>query len=221
MSIEARNYFKYLNLVREDIREEFDSLGISPRFSRIGDFGCGNGITTFGLAIETQASKCIGIDLFSKEVKITPKKIEQLIQTLSIECKERSKYDQELCELIKTDRVPKFQQGNIVTNINLPQEMDLAYCKKVLVNLFFKEYEGIQSGEQGLINGLRNIFESLCSGGRLCVIEYYNDFILEKYLEKSGFLIERREQIEHREVRSKGRTKTLSPITLYLCRKKI
>jgi len=160
MSTEARKYFRYLDLVREDIREEFDLLGINYRQDRICDFGCGNGITTFGLALETQAAECIGVDLFSEEVKITPQEIDQLIETASIECKVKSKYRPEICELIATKRVPKFRQGNIVTNMNLPQDLDLAYCKKLLVNVFLKEYAGIPSGEQGLITGLRNIFAS-------------------------------------------------------------
>ena len=220
MATEVRKYFRYLDLVREDIREEFDLLGINPRNFRICDYGCGNGLTTFGLALEAQASECIGIDLFDQAVKITPRKIDQLVEAVSIQCKDKREYILEICALIAEKRVPKFQQGNIVKNFNLPTDLDLAYCKKVLVNVFMKEYSGTPSGEQGLLTGLGNIFESLRPNGLLCGIEYYNDFILEKYLEECGFQIERRVQVERREIRSKGRTRTVSPLTLYLCRKR-
>jgi SAM-dependent methyltransferase len=217
MSTEARKYFQYLDLVREDIREEFDLLGINPKNARIGDLGCGDGLTTFGLALEASASVCIGIDLFS--TKITPPEIEQFIETVSFGCKDNYSYDPEICELITSQRVPKFQQGNIVTNLNLPPDLDLAYCKKVLVNVFLKEYVGIPSGEQGLITGLSNIYQSLRPDGQLCAIEYYKDFILEPYFEQCGFHIQRRVQIERQEIRSKGRTQAVSPMTIYLCTK--
>jgi SAM-dependent methyltransferase len=189
MATEVRNYFRYLDLVREDIREEFSLLGIKQRNPRICDFGCGNGLTTFGLAIESRESECLGVDLFGKVTKITPTEITQLIETVTTECKDKNKYHQEICELIEANRIPKFHQGNIVNNINLPQEIDLAYCKKVLVNIFLKEYEGFPSGEQSLIAGLGNIYQSLRPGGQLCVIEYYKDFILERYFEQCGFKI--------------------------------
>ena len=220
MVTEVRNYFRYLDLVREDIKEEFDLLGINQKKPRICDFGCGNGLTTFGLAIERKESECIGVDLFGKATKITPKEIAQIIETVSSECKNKSKYLQEICELIETSRIPKFQQGNIVNNINLPKDIDLAYCKKVLVNIFLKEYESIPSGEQSLTAGLRNIYHSLRPDGQLCVIEYYKDFILEIYFEKCGFQIEKKELIKRREIRSKGKTESMSDLTLYLCRKR-
>jgi len=69
MNSEANKYFKYLDIVREDIREELDLLGVHQKATRICDFGCGNGITTFGLALEVDESVCIGLDLFTKEAR--------------------------------------------------------------------------------------------------------------------------------------------------------
>jgi 2-polyprenyl-3-methyl-5-hydroxy-6-metoxy-1,4-benzoquinol methylase len=44
---EVRKYFKSLDLVREDIREELEALNLHPEALRICDFACGSGITTF------------------------------------------------------------------------------------------------------------------------------------------------------------------------------
>lgn len=219
MATEERKYFRYLDLIREDIREEFNPLGINPARDSICDFGCGNGITTFGLALESQDSECIGIDLFGKESKIAPQKINDLVARVKMTCKDQNKYFQDVCALIRHGRVPTFQQGNIVTNQNLPQDIDLVYCKKLLVNIYGKEYPGVQSGELGLLAGLRNIARSLRPQGQLCVIEYDNDFMLESTLEKGGFQIQKKDQITRNEIRSEGRTEVESLVTLYLCSK--
>jgi hypothetical protein len=220
MSAEARKYFRHLDLVREDIREELDIVGIKPTNLRICDYGCGNGITTFGLAIEAKGSECIGVDLFGKDSKIGINEIDQIIKNVSNKTAEKDKHFSEAYELIKTNRVPMFRQGNIVKNINLPTDIELAYCKKLLVNIFAKEYEGIPSGENGLIAGLRSIYQSLRSDGLLCAIEYFDDFTLREYFEQCGFQLELREQIKRNEIRSKGRTNVVSSMTLYLCRKR-
>jgi len=118
MSTEAGRYFRYLDLVREDIREEFDSVGKNPNRLKICDFGCGNGITTFGLAIEAEESECIGVDLFGEGSKITPVEIDQILKAIIFRFKDNGKFGQ-ISELIDTGRAPEFRQGNIVKNVNI------------------------------------------------------------------------------------------------------
>lgn len=221
MYSETKKYFRYLNLVREDIREEFDLLGIPDTVSRICDFGCGNGITTFSLALEVEGSKCIGIDLF--ENKASPEKLNQYIEIVKTKCENmqspKASFSTDLCKLILENRSPQFNRGNIVLNQNLPGNIHLAYCKKVLINILDKKYENIPSGEKGLLDGLKHINRSIKSDGWLCVIEYDREFKLESYLEMSGLRILKRAQIERREIRSRGRTNAISTFTLYLGRK--
>jgi SAM-dependent methyltransferase len=213
MMDEVGKYFKHLALVREDIREELDKLGIRQSGIRICDFGCGTGLTTFGLAIEVERSICLGLDLFNEEIGVTPKSILNLVNRTS------KKYYPEIFELIQNNRLPTFIEGNIVNNQNMPNRIDLAYCRKVLMNIHGKAYRGTQSGESGLLKGLRNIAESITSEGFLCDVEYDDAHILEKFFLEAGFTILRRAQIKRREVRSKGRTEALSTLTLYLCQK--
>lgn len=210
---EARKYFKHLDLVREDLREELDQLGIHPAGLRICDYGCGSGLTTFGLAIEVKGSQCFGVDLFGEVIGIDPQKIKKLCRFAN------PKEQPEIVELVKTDRLPKFMPGNILQNENLPQAIELAYCKKVLVNLYGKSYAGTETGESGLLKGLRNIVERMCPQGILCAVEYDEEDWLARYFKDCGLEIERRAHINRREIRSRGRTDVTSRLTLYLCRK--
>ena len=110
---------------------------------------------------------------------------------------------------------------DIVLNQNLPQEMDFAYCKKLLVNLLGKKYDGGPAGEGRLLTGLRHIAQSIRPDGLICAVEYDKEFMLEKYFDMSNLRVLRRTQIERREVRSRGRTNVVSTFTLYLCCKRM
>jgi len=223
MDREVKRYFKNLDLVREDIREEFDLLTIPFEGKRICDFGCGNGITTFGLALEAEGSECMGMDLFDEGTGTTPAKLNRYIAIVETECQKpepsENIFPESLCRLVHAKRTPQFIEGNIVLGENLLSGVDLAYCKKLLINLWGKKYGDTPSGEAGLVQGLKHITESIRSGGWLCVIEYEKGFKFEKYFEACGLQVIRREQIKRREVRAKGRTNVLSKFALYLSQK--
>jgi hypothetical protein len=86
MDPKIRKYFKYLDLVREDIREELDTLNTQGEGIRICDYGCGNGITTFGLGLEIPKSQCIGVDLFNREIGLPLTEINQYLAFLKDHC---------------------------------------------------------------------------------------------------------------------------------------
>jgi SAM-dependent methyltransferase len=221
MDSEARKYFKYLHLVREDIREEFERLEIRPEASRVCDFGCGSGIFTFGLALEMPGAACIGLDLFGGEV--TPEVLGGYIGAVRDQCQgsesPKGRFPAELCRLVLEARSPRFVRGDIVGNENLPANVDLAYCKKLLVNLMGKDSGDGFSGEEGLRTGLEHIRRCIQPGGLLCVIEYDRDFGLAERFETAGLVILRRARIERREIRSRGRTNVTSTFALYLCQR--
>lgn len=104
MTTEANKYIKYPDLVREDIREEFDLLGIKPKSARICDFGCGKGITAFGLAIESPDSECIGVDLFGEELQNTPAIIDEVVINIKGNCADPKAQFWDVCSLIKGGR---------------------------------------------------------------------------------------------------------------------
>ncbi|MGD8457684.1 MAG: hypothetical protein PVF83_14980 [Anaerolineales bacterium] len=223
MDIEAKKYFKHLDLVREDIREEFAVLGVPQNPARVCDFGCGDGLTTFGLALETQGGECIGVDLFESNSKSTLETLNQYLATIRDECNrpppQHKVIPESVCKLAHEKRLPQFFRKNIILDHNLPSDIDLAYCKKVLVNLKGKEYKETPSGEEGILLGLKHITQNLVSGGLLCAVEYDKDFDLSKYLEESQLDILKKAQIKRREIRARGRTKVLSTFCLYLCQR--
>jgi hypothetical protein len=216
-----KDYFRYLDLVREDIREELKLLGYQPGRKKICDFGCGNGLTTFALAIEAEGSECIGVDLFDDG--IPQPDLNQYIESIKRFCSNLrhpfSREQEALCQLVASRRIPTFRVGNIVNNINLPENLDLAYCKKLFVNIYGKSYKDTPSGEDGLNAGLLNIRESLRRDGMLFVVEYDKEFKLRKYFERCNFNVVEEEILRRREIRSRGRTSVISSLTLYLCEK--
>jgi SAM-dependent methyltransferase len=225
MYSDAKKYFKYLDLVREDIREEFELLEIQAAGKRICDFGCGSGITTFGLALEADDSECIGIDLFCEGTDTSPAVLNQYVEVVEHECQYKqsleSKFPDSLCKLIRKKRAPRFIQGDIVLDKNLPQEIDLAYIKKVLINIRDKKYGDAPSGKEALLRGLRHMPQGIKLGGWMIVVEYDKNFELENYFEKCDLKIMNRAQIKRREIRSKGRTNAISIFTQYLVRKSV
>ncbi|MBN2147769.1 MAG: hypothetical protein JW726_10290 [Anaerolineales bacterium] len=216
MVSEASHYFKYLDFVREDIREELDLLGVQPAGLRICDFGCGKGLTTFGLALEAEDSICYGIDLFDREV--SPEKISHYVAELNDRRAQSTQdaYPPGLYELIERKRLPEFRRGNIVLNQNLPRNLDVAYCKQIILNLLVRDYPYAPAGKERLMVGLHNIQQSVRPGGLVLVVEYDFEFGLEKTLELSGWRVLRRGQITRREIRSRGRTDVVSTFSLYL-----
>jgi hypothetical protein len=216
-------YFRHLDLIREDIREEFELLDIDFKGKRICDFGCGIGLLTFGLALETTGTRCIGVDLFENDTGFDLQVINKHVDILKTACGENPvtwrKFPEAICELIEDARIPQFLKGNIVLGINLPGSIDRGYCKKLLTNLIGKEYQGMPTGEAALQSGLRNISRCLSSTGFLCAVEYNKDFSLAHHLKQSGFKVIKQVRLLRNEIRSHGRTNVQSTMALYLCSK--
>jgi SAM-dependent methyltransferase len=218
---ELRKCFKYLDLVREDIREELDLLGGSTGLKRICDSGCGNGLTTFALALEMENADCFGIDLFESVADLN--QLHHHIKGIQKICQESQSPESlligDLCTLYQEGRLPKFSKGNIVLNQGIPENIDLAYCKKLLINIRDKRYRNNPSGEKALLMALNNISESLSPGGKICAIEYDREFKLEKYFNECRLPVMKRTQFQRNEIRTRGRTNVVSNFTLYLCQK--
>ena len=221
MDSEAKKYFRYLHLVRKDVREEFERLELDPRASRVCDFGCGSGIFTFGLALEMPGAECTGLDLFSGD--LTPEVLGQYSNVVRRQCEGQrgpnNPFPPDLCRLVLEAGSPRFIRGDIVADRNLPSDVDLAYCKKLLVNLPEQGSEDGPAGEERLRVGLEHIAQSIRPGGLLCLIEYDREYGLAKHLDRGEFRILRRAQIVRREIRSPGRTSVISTFALYLCQR--
>jgi hypothetical protein len=222
MNSDVKKHFKYLELVREDIRDELELLDLSVNALRICDFGCGNGLTTYSLALEVERSECIGVDKFDGESSPTLNAMLQYTLSVKSHCEDqklpRETFPGDLCRLIHEQRAPQFRKGDIVLGQNLPHNVDVAYCKRILVNIFHGKHGNIPLGEEGLIMAINHISSSVRPEGLVCVIEY-EGFVLEKYVVGSNLHIIDRKSIERRDIRSRGRTTVTSKYALYLCQK--
>ncbi len=219
---ETRKYFKFLRLIHEDIREELDLLRFTEQPARICDFGCGNGLTTYGLALELEASECIGVDRFDG---IDAPELEPLLQfqeTLAQHCQgefgPKRPFSRELCSLVHEQRLPHFQRGDFLLGENLPAGADLAYCKRVLVNVFGGKRAGDPSSEEGLRLAIDRIAASIRPQGHLIAVEF-EAFDPVKAFAGSGLRILKQARLQRRDVRSRGRTHVLSRYGLFLCQK--
>ena len=222
MNSEVKKYFRHLDLVREDMREELALIDLPEKALTICDYGCGNGLTTYSLGLEVPGSKCIGVDRFDGESFPTLSTMMQYLEIIKSHCKDHTptgkSFSDDLCRLIGEKRNPQFRRGDIVSGQNLPQGVDLAYCKRLLINIFHGKHGNELHGEDGLRAAINHIVNSLRPGGLVCVIEF-EGFGLEEYFLREKLRILNRTLIKRNDIRSRGRTTVTSHYDFYLCQK--
>jgi SAM-dependent methyltransferase len=173
-------FFEQLKLEIEDIQTDLLGINLVEREIRIGDFGCGWGITTLGLMTETNTSDCIGVDQFLKNQILNVPSIQDVQQLFnsvkdfvaSHVTNSQSDFLQEaILHKIKDGKLPNFQTGDIITGIGIPSNLDFVYCKKVLKNISDGGYGHDIKGVLGITSAIENIAKSIRPGGLVCIIE--------------------------------------------------
>ena len=216
--MDVRTYFKHLDL----IQEELDLIGLSENGLKICDYGCGSGITTYGLALQIEDSECFGIDKFDGESTPTLNIMVQFTESIKSGCEERSLsikiIPDELCNLIRKKRSPVFLRGDIVLGKNIPRDLDLAYIKRVLINIYNGKHGNIHSGKKGLELAIKHIAGSVRPGGLVCAIEF-DGLMLDEYFLEAGLSIVNSVPFKRKDIRSRGRTTVISQYVVYLCQK--
>lgn len=221
-----RKYFKHINLYREDIKELLDKCKLNLNGTKICDFGCGSGITTFAFALEIKKSFCIGLDLFSEDSPYSFDEISQIENRIKDDCLNKSinsiklkeLVKEELCELFDDKRFPSFIKGDILTGENIPKDCDLAFCQKIFINIHEGKHGNERLGSEAVSKSIKNIASSLLPEGHLLSIEFTN-FDLNPYIEQCGLEIIKSFNFTRNDVRSKGRTEVISNYTAFLCKK--
>jgi hypothetical protein len=222
MNADTRKYFKYLDLVREDVREVLDLIGLEGDIKKVVDYGCGKGLETYGFSMELDGSECLGVDRFDGE--ITPR-----LETILGHAEEIRRYCDErvsgryqvspgLCRLVRDNRLPAFRQGDVVLGEKLPRGYDLAYCNKLLVNILKGTPEQQLPGEEGMLAAIKHMAGSVRRGGLVCAVEF-DGLALDAYFRQTNLKLVDRHQFKRREVRSRGRTNVVSRYVLYVCEK--
>jgi SAM-dependent methyltransferase len=215
-----KKYFRHFDLVCEDVREELEFMDLNETILRVCDFGCGKGLITYAFAVELEGSKCIGIDKFHGESVPTFGSITQYVGNLRLGCEGPSgeNIPEELCRLYHQGRLPIFQTGDLLLGDNFPNNLDLAYCNKVLVNIFLGKHGNELSEMEGVQAALSNISRSVKPGGYVCIVEF-EGFPLEDYFPKADLDLVKYIPFTRNDIRSKGRTTVISKYALFLCQK--
>jgi len=176
---DLQKFFDRLIFEVEDIQEDLRDLRSKSGW-KVGDFGCGKGYTTLALALEIDAADCIGIDKFEKNQIFSVPSINEVRNFyIEIQIYLLKNFDSltsntlryKVYILSRNKRFPDFRAGDIVESKNLPSDLDFAYCKKVLENIYEGGYRNEIVGEEGVSFALQNIIDTLKSGGKLCLVE--------------------------------------------------
>jgi len=221
-----QRFLERLKLEREDVRQDLIGLNLGNfPIGRIGDFGCGWGFATLSLILELNAAESIGIDQFVQD---------DFLDVPSFEGA-RSQFDQlrvsvttlpqdnatrmDILHLLDSGRFPTFLIGDIVTGANLPSNLDLAFCKHTLYNIFAGGYATNDlKGEIGVVSAIENIASAIKAGGLVCAVEPANSEVDFKLLfEQAGFSFVRMCRVHRGAVSWSGRKRTLINQDLIYC----
>jgi hypothetical protein len=145
-------FLERLKLEKEDIQDELFSVPLNTPIHKICDFGSGDGHTTLSLMLALKATECIGIDKFSDDL-LSPslRNVEQVFKNLQNNMLktfnfQESSLQEDLQRLFSELGSPVFQKGDILKGDNFPDNLDFAYCKRVLGNIYTGEYNNSPSG---------------------------------------------------------------------------
>jgi hypothetical protein len=171
-------FIERLKLELEDLQEFLRGLPLNLSDCKVGDFGCEWGYTTLSLMLALNAAECIGIDTFlgngfSPSFQSVQQTFDQIKTTLlaTPENSQENKVIREIRHLLRNGRFPMFQQDDIVQSNSLPNNLDFAFCKLVLGNIFNGEYHNPIKGKDGIDRAIRNIAKSTKQNGVICLVE--------------------------------------------------
>jgi SAM-dependent methyltransferase len=194
-------FFERLKLEIEDIQYELKDAPVNISNPKVGDFGCGAGVTTLSLMLILQANQCIGIDKKDYDTEQSFSKLRDALETFTNV--EEGSLQQDLQRLFRKTNGPVFQIADVLEGQNLPNGLDFAYCKRLLCNIYGGDYENIINGEEGVWLAISNITKTLKQGGIFCVVETM-DFA--PFFESIGLKVLQSFHFQRGEITSEGRS---------------
>jgi len=204
-----QQFLDQLTLEREDVQDDLESVRLSVPKCRVGDMGCGWGFTTLSLTLELRPSECIGIDQFVRDSIFGVPAFEDVQSLFSViragvidQASEVQRDDlrNDLRRLFQEGYYPVLRASDIVTGENLPSELDLVYCKKVLKNIFDGAYANPRSGAEAVASAIRNIAHAVKRGGQVCIVEPACEINFPSFFGQSGLKLVSQRRIERGEI---------------------
>ena len=171
---EVKAFFVEIEEQKKRIQKDLQVVELPLLNRRICDFGCGLGYTTYCLASMLNATESIGVDtdpaiihkasLWFKAVKLHKQ----------LSAKEEATDEiltQEANQMLRIVQSPEFLVRDVVSGEDLPSNINLAYCRKLLVNILAGNYENNISGIDGCKLAIKNMAKTITPGGWLVAIE--------------------------------------------------
>lgn len=211
-----------LRLELEDVQEDLKGIPLNTPDIRVGDFGCGQGYTTLSLMLVLHAAECFGIDKFSGQM-LSPslqevqRRFDEIKSTVlsSLDDSSIDSLSKEILILLNNNRWPLFRQNDILKGSDLPNDLDLVYCKRLLGPIYDGEDGNPIRGDAAVKLAIDNIAGSIRNGGLFCLVERSaKDFSL--YLEQAHLAYLRICHIRYGDIGLQGRLTSSSGICHYV-----
>lgn len=222
--IEAmKGIFRWLELEKEDICDDFALAKSKVSEPKILDIGCDVGITTIAIASVLDSPMVVGIDKRPDAITIARRWREEAIRYIQqSEGNRNAEYKATI--LFGVRRFPEFIVGDIICNENLTIEADLVYCRKVLVPIHEKEYDNRFSGDEGVHIAIGNIARAVRIEGWAIVIEknlksYGINKDFASFLEQAGLELIKIEPLTRFDILSTGKRSAPYDYVRYICKK--
>ncbi len=197
---------------RKELREDLANLPIGNAKYKVGDFGCGWGYNTWGLMFEIPNSESVGIDKFDPD---NPPCIEDIFRSEKFSLEIVSKQFEEF-GLSQGMHSPSVVKGDIVTGENLPENLDLIYCKRVMYNICTGD-----NGDAAILQAIKNISNAVVVGGWFCFVEIQVSWFkptIEEILTQENFEFNT-PRLVHRPYKTLEKYYPEYPYLIYQCKK--
>jgi len=166
-------FFRTLRKTEEDVRQDLEIAKLNTCKGRICDFGCGDGFSTLCLVSLLRVTKALGIDKVESEIvlaKFWPEAINKFLElpeSYNVEEENRNRAR----SLLNLYHLIDFRVGDVVLGEKMPENIDVAYCNLLLVNIYNSAFGNRISGLIGVETAIKNISKSINPGGYFLAIE--------------------------------------------------
>lgn len=181
-------YFTKLESTKKQIYDDVESVNQNTTIEKVCDFGCGSGFTTFSLMSALNASRAIGVDIDNEVIFRAKTRREWIIKYVKLNAQSvqnKEELIEEAYHVLDIQCLPEFRVGDVVEGKNLPDSIDLAYCRRLLTNIYNN------GGDKLTELAIKNIARTIRPGGLFIAVE---ELDLSPFFDQSNL---QRVRLEH------------------------
>jgi hypothetical protein len=196
---EIKAFLVEVNEQKKRLQEDLKAIKHFSSDIKVCDFGCGFGHTTYCLSSILSATESIGIDSDPFAIHKASLWFDAVKLQKQLSVEEEISDDiltQETDRILEIVRPPEFLVRDVVSGKDLPSEIDLAYCRKLLVNIGVGNYENNVSGIAGCKLAIKNIVKTMTPGGWFVAVEQVQGVDFSHLLEDEGLHYENKTRFQ-------------------------